>query len=31
VPLGLVLGVAVPVLVLVIFGTIPAMNNLPAL
>lgn len=31
VPLGLVLGAAVPVLVLVIFGTIPAMTNLPAL
>jgi hypothetical protein len=27
VPLGLVLGAAVPVLVLVIFGTIPAMNK----
>ncbi len=27
VPLGLILGVAVPILVLVIFGTIPAMNK----
>ena len=27
VPLGLILGVAAPVLVLVIFGTIPAMSK----